>query len=100
MTLVHILIIGRPPHKSRSHGVGVTYRLVKLSMIPRDKLGINLRANIFGNSNESYKFQDNHLGNNNPIGVPFTSLYAVKLRFKGSDKLFLNTTRQYVIPLG
>ena len=53
MTLLLILIPVSPPQVSLGHGVGITYEFVKKSTMPRGSLGINLRANIFGASNES-----------------------------------------------
>ena len=61
MTLLNILIPAIPPRLSCSHSVGVTYEFVKLSIIPWGESGFNLRANIFGVSNELDAFQDNRL---------------------------------------
>ena len=83
MVSLRILIPASPPQVSRSRGVGVTYKFVKRSMIPRVNSGINSRANIFDDSNVLDKFQDNRLKNYHPHGVTLPILYAVHLRCEG-----------------
>ena len=83
MTLFRILSPAIPPQVSRSCGVGAVNDFIKLSMISRGELIINLRANSFGANDELDAFQDNRLENYHPLGVPFSSLYAIKLRCKG-----------------
>ena len=80
MTLLRVLIPKSPPQVSRIRSVGVTYNFVKRSTIPRGESDINLRANVFGASNETDVLQDNRMEKYQPLGVPFPSSYVVELR--------------------
>ena len=79
MTLLRILIAVIHPQLSRSHGEGVTYKLVNFYTIPRGELGINLRADIFSSSKELDALQDNRLKNDRLIGIIFLSLFIITL---------------------
>ena len=78
MTLLYILSPTIPPQVPISRGIGVVNKFVKRSTTSRDESVINLRANIFGASNESDALQDNRMKNDHLLDVPFLSLYAIK----------------------
>ena len=60
-------------------GVGAVYEFVKCTTIIEEESELNLRANIFGTSNESDALLDNQLKNNHLLGVPLPSLYVVNI---------------------
>ena len=63
MTLLHIMSPTSPPKVPHNHTVGVVKQFFKRSRIPIGELVINLRANIFGASDESDAFKENQLKN-------------------------------------
>ena len=83
MTLRCILIPAIPPQVFCSPGVVVTYEFVKRSIIPGVESGINLRANIFGASDESDELQDNYMKNDLLLGVPLPRSYVIDICCKG-----------------
>ena len=80
MTLLHILIPTVSPQVPRSRGIRVTYNLVECSAVPRVKLRIYLRTNIFGASYEADTLQNNRLKNDHLLIVPLLTLHAVNIR--------------------
>ena len=59
--LLRILCPASPPQIRCSRGVGVEYKFVMRSTITGGESGLNLRANIFGASDESDVLQDKRL---------------------------------------
>ena len=76
--LLSALFNSRPPQECHICGVGVTYKFIKRSAVPQFELSIISRANIFGNSYDSYALQNNHI-KIHMYGITLPTLYAIKL---------------------